>query len=257
MAKRTKKSPTLAKGEGTTKRLGMNTKAVTRQPTQLHLSTQYPPRCEDSKSKNNKGLNISATPSQHEERPTIATEPAPDHLPMSRESAHEPSNSEAEKTSIQTLKDTISTLRKEVINLSYKIVRPEHHRKFALRCGENKVILVELDYTKKNINVMKVLKTLVTEEEWVERQRADEESIDSPTNKLDKFSDKLANRQARKQEKLQNPGAESNPPCDKHIKRTHNESNKGKKPNNARKGIKQRSPSGCRNNRRRTEGSTT
>ena len=193
-----------------------------------------------------------------------------------------------------------------MINLSYKIVRAEHHRKFAERCSENKVIPTGLDYAKKKIKVMKSpdddddrcfneaikhiqvlasqltleamenhyfqlvlalqtkfgetsqkllhcrqqLNKLVAEEEWVETQRADEESIDSLTNKLDKFSDKLANRRVRKLEKLQNPGAESNPPQEKHIKRTHNGSNEGKKPNKAREGKKTRSPPGCRNDRR-------
>ena len=104
--------------------------------------------------------------------------------------------------------------------------------------------------SQKLLHCRQQLKKLVTEEEWVERQRADEELIDSLTHKLDKFFDKLAKRRARKLEKLQNPGAESNPSQEKRIKRTHNESNKGKKPNKAREGIKQRSPSGCRNDRR-------
>ena len=62
---------------------------------------------------------------------------------------------ETEQRNILTLNDTISTLRKEGINLSYKIVRAEHHYQFAQRCGENEVIPAGLDYTKMNINVMK------------------------------------------------------------------------------------------------------
>ena len=42
-----------------------------------------------------------------------------------------------------------------MINLSYKIIRAEHHHWFTQRCSENKVIPAGLDYTKMSINVMK------------------------------------------------------------------------------------------------------
>ena len=106
MAKRTTSS-TLVDGKGTTKRLGMNTRAVTRQTNvaplrpgvtrttedsaQLYLSAQYPPGHEDSRSEHteNNETNVSATASQREERPAITTEPAPEPLPPSRESTQE------------------------------------------------------------------------------------------------------------------------------------------------------------------------
>ena len=51
------------------------------------------------------------------------------------------------------------------------------------------------------------LKNLVTKEEWVIKQQAHEGLLNSLTNKLDKFSDRLEIRRAKKLEKLQNPGA--------------------------------------------------
>ena len=90
--------------------------------------------------------------------------------------------------------------------------------------------------TQKLHNCRQQLKKLVSDEEWTDKQRADEEVIDSLTNKLDKFSDKLDNRRVRKLEKLQNPAADPNPPREKGTKRTHNDSNKGKKPNKVREG---------------------
>ena len=41
------------------------------------------------------------------------------------------------------------------------------------------------------------LKQLVEQEEWIQKQRAHEELIDSLTNKLDIFSDKLDTRRAK------------------------------------------------------------
>ena len=51
-------------------------------------------------------------------------------------------------------------------------------------------------------------------------------------------------------QKLQHPGAKSNPPYKHHIERTHNEINKGKQPNKTRERKKQRLPSGHRDNRK-------
>ena len=50
------------------------------------------------------------------------------------------------------------------------------------------------------------LKKLVAKEDWIEKQRAHEELLDSLTNKLDKFSEKLDIRRAKTLEKLQYPG---------------------------------------------------
>ena len=132
---------------------GKNTKIVTRHTHQPRPSTQYPPECEDRRFKNpeNTGPITHATTSQREERPAIINKPAIEPLPASQESSQEPSNPETDDTNIQTLKDTISVLRKEGINLSYKIVRAEHHRRFTHECGENEVIPAGLDYTKTNI----------------------------------------------------------------------------------------------------------
>ena len=93
------------------------------------------------------------------------------------------------------------------------------------------------------------LKKLVAKEEWVEKQRAHEELLDSLANKLDKFSDKLATRRAKKLEKLQHPGAKSNLPRKDHIERTHKLTNKDKLPNKKREGKKKRLPSGYRDDR--------
>ena len=41
--------------------------------------------------------------------------------------------------------------------------------------------------SQKLLNCRQQLKKLVTEEEWVDKQQADEEAIDSLTNKLDSF----------------------------------------------------------------------
>ena len=87
---------------------------------------------------------------------------------------------------------------------------------------------------------MQHLKKLVTEEDWVEKQQADEEFRDSPTNKQDKFFDKLTNKLVNKLEKLQNSGAKSSPPRKEHIERTRNKNNKGKKPNKKHGGKKNR-----------------
>ena len=88
------------------------------------------------------------------------------------------------------------------------------------------------------------LKQLVEQEEWVQKQRAHEELIDSLTNKLDKFSDKLDTRRAKKLEKLQHPGAKFNLPRKDHIEKTYNRTNKGKLPKKKREGEKQRKSSG-------------
>ena len=86
--------------------------------------------------------------------PAIINKPATELFPASGEPVQEPPNSATDETNIETLKDTIYVLRKEGINFSYKIVRAEHHRRFAHECGENEVIPAGLDYTKTNIQVM-------------------------------------------------------------------------------------------------------
>ena len=84
--------------------------------------------------------------------------------------------------------------------------------------------------SQKLVHCRQQLKILVKKQEWVVKQRAHEELLHSLTNKLDKFSDKLATRRIKKLEKLQHPGAKPNPRYKDHIKRTHNEINKGNSP---------------------------
>ena len=103
--------------------------------------------------------------------------------------------------------------------------------------------------TQKLSHYRQKLKPLVEKEEWVQKQRAHEELIDSLTNKLDKFSDKLDTRRAKKLEKLQHPGAKFNLPRKDHIEKTYNRTNKGKLPNQKGEGEKQRQSSGSRDNR--------
>ena len=136
--------------------------------------------------------------------------------------------------------------------------RPQAHANEAIehiQMVASKLTLLKLQTklsqtTQKLQNCRQQLKKLVTDEEWTDKQRADEEVIDSLTNKLDKFSDKLDNRRVRKLEKLQNPAADPNPPREKRTKRTHNDSNKGNKPNKVREGRVHRSPPRYRNERR-------
>ena len=52
--------------------------------------------------------------------------------------------------------------------------------------------------TQKLSHCKQQLKKLVAKEEWVKKQQAHEELLDSLTNKLDKFSNKLATRRAKK-----------------------------------------------------------
>ena len=52
--------------------------------------------------------------------------------------------------------------------------------------------------TQKLSHYREKLKKLVAKEEWVEKERAHEELLDSLENKLDKFSDKLDSRRAKK-----------------------------------------------------------
>ena len=85
----------------------------------------------------------------------ITDETTREPMPSSQESSPEPLNLEGDETDIETVKEIISALKKEITNLTYKIIRAEHHHQFAQRCGEKKIILAGLDYTKKNINVMK------------------------------------------------------------------------------------------------------
>ena len=135
----------------------MNTRAVTRHSARLPLAAPNPPDQEDNRSEETEdiGSNISATQSQSEEQPMIINETAPELLPPSQESTQESPNLEADETNIQTIKETISARKKEMTNLTYKIVRAEHHHQFAQRCGEKEVIPAGLDYTKMDINVMK------------------------------------------------------------------------------------------------------
>ena len=66
--------------------------------------------------------------------------------------------------------------------------------------------------TTQKLSYRQKLKKLVAKEDWIEKQRAHEELLDSLTNKLDKFSEKLDIRRAKKLEKLQYQGAKSNLP---------------------------------------------
>ena len=295
------------KGKKATTKMGKNTKITKKLAHQPHPPAQYPPEHEDGKSKNseNTGPIVPTNTTQREELPAIMNEPATELLPVSGEPVQEPPNSENDEINTETLKDTISALRKEGINLSYKIVRAEHHRRFAHECGENKVIPTGLDYTKVNIQVMQSpddddnqrfteeiehiqalasqltlatmehyydqlvlklqvklgttteklsyyrqkLKNLVAKEEWAKKQHAHEELLDSLTNKLDKFSERLDIRRAKKLEKLLNPGAKPKLPRKNHIERTHKGTNKGKLPSKKREEKKPSLLSGYRDDR--------
>ena len=101
------------------------------------------------------GSNILVPQSQQEEQPMITTETTFEPLPSSQESPQEPPILEGDEMNIETVKETICALRKEITNLTYQIIRADHHHQFAQRCGEKEVIPAGLDYTKNNVDVMK------------------------------------------------------------------------------------------------------
>ena len=98
----------------------MNTRAVTRQPPP---AAQNPPVQEDDRSEDDdSGSDTPKTQSRQEKQPMVTDETAIEPLPSSRESSREPPDLEGKETDIETVQETISALKKEITNLTYKIV---------------------------------------------------------------------------------------------------------------------------------------
>ena len=207
-------SSTLVGGKGKTKRLGMTTRAVSRQlppaaqkppiqedgssgyddtesdtpkprpkqkkqpPTQEDRSSEYDdsesdnptprpkkkqkkqkkqsPIQEDRSSEYNNTESDNPTPRpKRKKQPLIPDDTIVNPPPPPQESSPEPPNLEGVQRDSKTIEETITAIKKEITNLTYKIIRAEHHYQFAKTCGEKQIIPTGLDYTKKNINVMK------------------------------------------------------------------------------------------------------